>query len=79
MGRVVAAAVAEAIRAAESGVEYSPRKGALCPHCGCRTRIVTTRPWDGRMRVRYSRCENPRCLLCQMGVSVKSIQEDKAA
>ncbi len=62
---------------AESGVDYSPRTGARCPWCGARARIYRTMPWDGPIRVRYHRCEASGCAIAALGVTIKSIQEDK--
>ena len=79
MAGVTKGAMALAIRDAEAGVAFTARKGALCPRCGKRARVVTTRPWEGPVRVRYHKCTNGRCLLSRLGVSIKSIEEDKAA
>jgi len=63
--------------AAESGVDYSPRTGALCPGCGQRTRPHKTLPWDGNIRIRYHRCDAEGCLLAAMGQSFKSVEVDQ--
>lgn len=61
---------------AENGVDFSPRTGAICPSCGKRSKIYSTKPWDGSVRLRYHRCENSACVLCAMGVTIKSIEVD---
>jgi hypothetical protein len=62
---------------AENGVVFSPRTGATCPFCGRkRIRIYSTKPWDGRNRIRYHRCQNPVCLLHKMDQTIKSVEED---
>jgi len=68
--------VATAMALAEAGVDYTSRHGALCPYCGKRAKVRTTRPWDGPARVRYHVCANPRCLLCQYGKPIKSIETE---
>ncbi len=62
---------------AEGGVDYSSRHGALCPACGKKARIYSTKKWEGSVRIRYHRCETAGCYLAAMGVSIKSIEEDK--
>ena len=68
--------IAEARSAALAGVDFSPKKGALCPWCGSRSKVTNTQPWDGNYRVRYHRCQNMSCVLSTMGVSIKSIEVD---
>ncbi len=63
-------------RQAETGVDYSPRHGALCPCCRTPARIYATRPWEGITRIRYHRCESPPCLLARLEVTIKSIEQD---
>lgn len=63
--------------AAESGVDYRPRTGALCPCCGEPAKIVATRPWDGDTRIRYHRCQTADCLLASINQSIKSVQVDR--
>ena len=63
-------------RQAENGVDFTARRGAVCPWCQQRTRIYATRPWEGTVRIRYHRCENPACILARMQVSIKSLEED---
>lgn len=67
-------AVAVALALAERGVDYRRGVGALCPLCGARLRIVTTRGWAGGLRVRYGRCEGAGCLLAALGRTVKSVE-----
>lgn len=64
------------IAQAEAGVDFSPRTGAKCPCCGRTARIYKTMPWDGTVRVRYHRCNNPSCLLAAVVRSIKSVQVD---
>lgn len=61
---------------ASAGVDYSPRLGARCPWCGHRSRIVSTRPWEDNTRIRYHKCENVKCPIHTMRVSIKSIEVD---
>ncbi len=72
--RMTLAQVAKIKEQVEAGVDYSARYGALCPWCGKRTKIVSTQPWDDNVRTRYHRCDNPRCPVCSLGLSLKSIQ-----
>jgi len=75
--KAAAAVIALAIKQAQAGVDYSPRTGATCPCCGAqKLRVETSRPWAGRMKVRFHVCANPRCLLCQLGQRIKSVEED---
>ncbi len=66
--------LAQAQMAAMSGVTYTPRYGACCPWCGRRTKISTTLPWDGDVRIRYHYCKNKRCPLAVMRISIKSVE-----
>lgn len=60
---------------AKNGVEYSNRFGAVCPFCGqTHLRTYSTKKWDGRTRVRYHHCQNPKCLLNKFRQSIKSVQ-----
>ena len=63
--------------AAEAGVDFRPRTGALCPACSRPAKIVSTKPWDGDLRIRYHRCQNPACVLACLKQSIKSVQEDR--
>lgn len=75
----VLAAVALAKRKAEQGVDYSPRFGAVCPECGkVKLKAYKTMPWKSGMRYRYHRCDNPACLVCALGVTVKSVEMDQS-
>jgi hypothetical protein len=62
---------------AESGVDYRPRTGALCPACGNPAKVVVTRPWEGDTRIRYHRCLTPGCALSTIKQSIKSVQTDR--
>jgi len=62
---------------AESGVDYRPRAGALCPSCGKSMKIVATRPWEEYLRIRYHRCRTPGCILAVIKQSIKSVQIDR--
>jgi len=60
---------------AEQSVDYSPKYGALCPECGSRMAVETTRPWEDDSRVRYHRCVNTDvCIIAKLGLNIKSIQ-----
>lgn len=63
-------------QAAANGVDYSPKRGAVCPGCGKRTKVTNTQKWDGNMRIRYHRCQHSSCVLSTMGDSIKSIEVD---
>ncbi|MCL2791286.1 MAG: hypothetical protein FWD79_11725 [Desulfobulbus sp.] len=62
---------------AESGVDYSPRFGALCPSCGKPAKIVRTLSWEGDTRIRYHRCLTPGCILSSINQSIKSVEIDR--
>lgn len=68
--------IVEAREAAASGVDYSPRLGAICPWCGKRAKIYKTLPWEDRVRVRYHRCENVACVVGALRLTIKSIEVD---
>jgi len=68
--------LALSIRAAEEGVDYTARRGALCPWCGERLRVSDTKPWQGGTRIRYQRCANASCPLCVMDKGVKTVETD---
>lgn len=78
MNKYVVTAIVTLIQKAEEGVSYGGR-GAICPACGERAYVVTTRRWSGGMRVRYHKCQNSDCLLCGLDVTIKSVQVDEAA
>ena len=67
----------EARTKAESGIEYSIRYGAVCPLCGKkRIKTVPSRPWCNGIKIRYHKCDNHNCLICRIGFSIKSYQEE---
>ncbi len=72
--KITADEVVEAIQAAESGVDYSPKYGALCPCCGKKTRVTHTKAWAGQSRIRYHRCDNGTCHLHTKEQSIKSVE-----
>ncbi len=76
MGKLSVTRIVEAKEQASAGVDYSPRLGARCPWCENRARIYKTMAWEDNTRIRYHRCENGRCVLSAMGVSIKSIEVD---
>jgi glycerol-3-phosphate cytidylyltransferase-like family protein len=56
--RVSAAAIAVALDIVQSGVDWSPRFGGVCPRCQKRKCEVTrTMKWEGGTRTRYHRCK----------------------
>lgn len=61
---------------AEAGVDFTSRYGALCPACGKRTRVITTRPWDGPVRIRYHQCATRGCVIAGQGKMIKSVEEE---
>lgn len=62
---------------AAAGIDYTSRKGAPCPYCGARSRSYRTLPWEDTTRIRYHRCENVKCPLATMKITIKSIEVDK--
>jgi hypothetical protein len=72
----VAIKLALSIREAIEGVTYYPRGGAKCPWCGERLRVLDTKSWVGRSRIRYQKCVNNQCPLCVLDQSVKSIESE---
>lgn len=67
--------VAVAMAKAQEAVDFTPRKGAVCPMCGtAKLRVVCTKPWIGDARVRFHRCTNPGCVMNSLGLSIKSVQ-----
>jgi len=59
---------------AEAGVDFSSRHGAKCPACGKRAKVVTTRPWEEDVRVRYHQCQASGCVLAGQGKMIKSVE-----
>jgi len=71
----VVAKLATSIRDAEQGIDYDVRQGASCPWCGERLRVLDTKPWCGKVRIRYQKCVNGACPLCVMDKSIKTLQQ----
>ena len=71
----VLAVIERAKAKVENAIDYSARDGAVCPECGERLAIVTSRPWEGDCKIRYHKCHNFRCILGCMEISIKSLQE----
>ena len=69
--------IAEIKDQAAAGVNYSPRTGATCPWCERKVKIYRSLPWEDATKIRYHRCENSRCPLASMRVTIKSIEIDK--
>jgi len=69
--------ISATIGTATAGVDFSPRTGAVCPWCEKKARIYRTLTWEDKTRIRYHRCENDRCPLATMRVSIKSIEVDR--
>lgn len=67
--------LAVAIDTARNGVEYNVKDGALCPFCGQRVRVQTTKQWLGSSRLRYHKCENVQCPLHVIDETIRSWQE----
>lgn len=74
--RLTKAKIVKAKDDAAAGVDYSPRLGAICPWCGCRAKIYKTLPWEDRVRIRYHRCIDDRCVVAALGLTIKSIEVD---
>lgn len=64
-------------RQAAAGVDYSARVGARCPWCAGKARITVTRPWEDNTRIRYHRCDNAKCPVATMNITIKSIEVDR--
>lgn len=67
-------AVADAIKKARDGVDYDVRDGAACPYCGHRTKVHRALRFDGDLRLRYHRCNNPECVLAVVEENIRSWQ-----
>jgi hypothetical protein len=76
MARPSVTVIAEATSRAASGVDFSPRLGALCPWCGSKSKIYKTNPWDGGTRIRYHQCLRSGCILAALKTTIKSIEVD---
>lgn len=74
--KAVTAYLVEMLARAGEGVDFSRRRGALCPACGKPAKIVRTFPWDGDVRVRYHRCQTAGCVLPTTGATIKSVEVD---
>ena len=74
---IIAQKIVIARREAEGGVDFSPRSGAACPHCGEPAKIYKTLPWDDETRIRYHRCRNRSCPIAAMQLTIKSIEVDR--
>ena len=62
---------------ASEGIDYSVKYGGVCPICGKdHMPVVTSRPWNENIKFRFHKCNNNECILCRMGVSIKSVQLD---
>lgn len=60
---------------ADQSVDFSPKDGATCPECGKKhLAVITSRRWEDGLKVRYHKCDNEKCLLANMGTSIKSVQ-----
>ncbi|MCG8532001.1 MAG: ogr/Delta-like zinc finger family protein [Desulfovibrionales bacterium] len=62
----------------EEGVPYG-ESGAICPVCGERAYVCTTRKWEHGTRIRYHKCRNRNCVLWCLEVTIKSVEEFSAA
>lgn len=67
--------IASTLSQARDGVVYDTKAGAACPACGKRLRVMVTKPWLGNSRLRYHKCNNPKCVLHQLGETVRSWQD----
>jgi len=76
MSQIATVYLIDVTSAAESGVDYSSRYGAKCPACGKRAKVVTTRPWEDTVRVRYHQCQTVGCVLASQGKMIKSVEAD---
>lgn len=72
--------LARAKNIAQSGVDYTPRHGAICPWCGTtKLPITRTMKWEGQTRTRYHKCPTPSCIIAKLEIGIKSIEEDHSA
>lgn len=76
MAGVTVSRIVMATKEAAAGVDYSSRFGAVCPWCKKRTKVYKTMSWDGDTRIRYHSCDNIRCVLGSIGISIKSVEVD---
>lgn len=61
------------IKKADAGVDFKDGR-ALCPACGARLKVKTTRPWEGTTRIRYHVCKAEPCGLAAISHHIKSIE-----
>lgn len=71
------ALLATKIAEAEAGVDFSRRHGARCPSCGKSAKIIRTGPWEGDLRIRHHRCQNPSCILAGCKTTIKSVEVER--
>jgi hypothetical protein len=67
--------IAVAISKARNGIVYDTKDGAFCPACGERVKVLVTKPWLGSSRLRYHKCDNPKCVMCVLDETIRSWQE----
>lgn len=71
--------ILQAREIAQNGIDYSSRWGAVCPYCKTpKAKVITSKPWEENMKIRYHKCLNKECLLFKMEITIKSIEEDKS-
>ena len=70
------ALISHAKRKADESVDYTSKNGALCPECGLKMRVITSRAWEDEFKVRFHKCLNEKCILGALGISMKSVQVD---
>jgi len=56
------------IHIADTGVDWHQKKGASCPVCGRRLRVVSTRGG-----IRYCKCPNAECPMAILNQNIKAV------
>ena len=77
MNKSITAFVLKMREKASEGVVYDHKKGAACPACHERLRVYCSRPWNGNVKIRYHQCANRECILHQLEMKMKSVEEEK--
>lgn len=73
----IIAVVQDTRNKAEKGVDYTASKGAICPVCVHKLKIIRSEPWQEGTKIRFHKCDNQDCLLSHLKLAIKSIQIEK--
>ena len=76
MNKAITAFLLKMREKAEDGVVCDRKAGATCPMCHDRLKVYCSRPWNGGVKVRYHWCGNEGCILHQLKVKMKSVEEE---